>query len=211
MVAVAILTLTTNLFIIGHIILMLVVFAIFIGPAVMLFQWLTRDHDFYGYYSRRHQSLAEVVAIGIPPVPKGDTHLERLDILLRSNPSMEALLEASDGDVEEGVGPRRYKFDRFYHGSILGQPTGVLVKAFDKMPDSKDLDTLLDEATVFAEKKIIFISRAVALVTADVEDIDDEVYDHLIAQGRKTKTTGCALQLVMEVEGLYSLVPYVAM
>jgi hypothetical protein len=206
-----VLGLITGEYVLFHVILQIVVFAVFIAPAVVLFQWLSRDHDFYWYYSQRHQALEEVSSIGMPPVPDGKNHLKRFDKVLRANPILKELLGSKGGGIDKNVGRKGYRFSRYYHGTLFDRSTGILVKAMDRTPTTDDLDHLLEEADIFASKRGVHVSRVVALVTEDVEDISDEVYDHLIAQGRKTRPGECALQLVMEVDGLYSFVPYVAM
>jgi hypothetical protein len=211
LVAVTLLALIIGEYILLTVIVQIIAFAVFISPAIILFQWLTRDHDFYSYYSRRHQALTEVSAVGIPPVPDGKTPLGRFDTLLKSNPLIERMLGTEVGGVDKDVGRKGYRFSRFYHGTLFGERTGILIKEMEKVPGSEDLDRLLKEARKFGENKGVAISRVVALVTEEAEDITDEVYDHLIAQGKETRPGECALQLVMEVEGLYSFVPYVAM
>jgi len=206
-----ILGLITGEYVLLHVILQIIVFAVFIAPAVILFQWLSRDHDLYWYYSQRHQALEEVSSMGMPPVPKGKTHLKRFDKVLKANPILEELLASKGGGIEKDVGRKGYRFSKYYHGTLFNRSTGILVKVMERTPTSDELDHLREEAEIFAEREGDHISRVVALVTEDVEDINDEVYDHLIAQGRRTRPGECALQLVMEAEGLYSFVPYVAM
>ena len=210
LVAIAVIGLVTGLVFTYQLVAEIIVFAVFVSPAVLLFQALTRDLEFYQYYSRRHGALAEVSALGIPPVPEGKDHQERYGRFLRSLPYVDAMLRSPQGGVEKEPGRKGYHFSRLYHGMLGEEHVGILVKVFDKMPDREDLDLLLEEARTFGQKRGFVISRAVALVAADVDDVDDRLYDHIVELGRRTRPGDCALQLVMEVEGTYSMVPYVS-
>jgi hypothetical protein len=211
LVAGALFTLVMGDYALFHILLQIVVFAVFVGPGVLLFQWLSRDHDFYSYYGQRHLALEEVGALGIPPVPEGRSNLSRFDRFLKVNHVVRDMLSSEGGGVQKDVGRKGHRFSRFYHGTLHNQRVGILVSMTERAPSTDDLDILLEEAKIFGEREGAHISRVVALVTGDVKDISDDVYDHLITQGRRTRPGDCALQLVMEVEGLYSIVPYVAM
>jgi hypothetical protein len=187
------------------------IFAIFVGPAVHLYKDLSHDHEFYNYYTQRHQAVAEATAMGTPPVPEGKDHIARFDTFLRSVPAMDEMLSSPGGGVRKNIGKKGRRFDRLYHGPPSEDYGAILVRAIDGIPTRDDIDAILDEAKALAEEEGIDIARVVALVTADVEDIDDDLYEHIIEMGRRARPGECVLQLVMEVDGTYSLVPYVAM
>jgi hypothetical protein len=130
-------------------------------------------------------------------------------------PGVAAMITASDGGVRKNVGRKDFRFERLYHGPSPSGPgyDAILVKSLPKIPTRDDIDELLAEARELSEGEGIDICRVVALVAADMgdSDIDDELYEHIIEAGRKARPRDCVLQLVMEVEGTYSLVPYVAM
>jgi len=183
--------------------LQLAVFAFFVGPSILLFQGLSRDVAFYRYYSRRHRALSETAALGPPAVPAGRDHLERFDRYLRSGPH-------PPGKAEEGPGGPDPPFTRLYHGAGAGAGGAVVVKVFPAVPDREALDHLLAGAKDLGRAGRPAVSRAVALVAAEAVDLDDSLYEHIIELGRATPPGGCALQLAMEVDGTYSLVPYIA-
>ena len=213
MVAVMFHGLLTGSYITLQLVLELLVFAVFVGPAFMLLAEVSRDQAFYRYYKRRHRALADVTALGVPPVPEGETHLERFDSFLKGAPGVRDMLAAKDGKagVERNVGPDDFLFSRLYHGPVENEHTGILVKELERPPDIDMVHRLLDEAGMFGRERGLRISRVVALVTGDAEDVDDRVYEHIIEHGARTRPGECAIQLVMEVGGAYSMVPYVAL
>jgi hypothetical protein len=182
----------------------LVVFIVLAYPAVSLFGDITDDLRFYRYYSRRQRAITEAAAMGPAPVPAGSDPLSRFDRHLRSLPALKAMLEASGARAEDG--PGGFAATRLYSG----RGTTILVRLFGRVPDIAALDAFLSEADSLAAKHGISMSRAVALVAPGGPDIDDRTYDHLIGLGERTRPGGCALQLVMEVDGTYSMVPFVA-
>jgi len=182
----------------------LVVLIVLAYPAMSLFGDITDDLRFYRYYSRRHRAITMVASMGPAPVPEGPDPLVRFDRHLRSQPAVKAMLEASGAKTDDG--PEGMAATRLYSG----RGTGVLVKLFGRVPDSAALDAFLSDAEKLAAKRGISMSRAVALVAPGGPDIDDTTYDHLIGLGERTRPGGCALQLVMEVDGAYSMVPFVS-
>jgi len=188
----------------------LAVLAAFPGPALLLFKRLSRDVEFYRYYSRRHRAISEAAAVGPPPVPEGERPLERFESYLRSTPQVKKLLASAGARVEDGPAGPDPPFSRIYTGKVEGASTGILVRLFPEMPGSGELDRFLGEARAAAEKRGVALSRAVALVTADADKLDDSTYEHLLEVGRNTKPGECALQMVLEVDGAYSMVPFVA-
>jgi hypothetical protein len=182
----------------------LVVFIVLAYPAVSLFGNITDDLRFYRYYSRRHRAITGAAAMGPAPVPEGSDPLSRFDRHLRSLPALKAMLEASGARIEDE--PGGFAATRLYSG----QGTGILVRLFGRVPDIAALDAFLSEADSLAANRGISMSRAVALVAPDGPDLDDKTYDHLIGLGERTRPGRCALQLVMEVDGTYSMVPFVA-
>jgi hypothetical protein len=186
----------------------LAVFALFVGPAVALFGRLSRDLEFYRYYSRRHRALTEMAALGPPPMPAGQDPLARFDRFLRSVPVGKRLLAAPGSGIDDL--PDGGPYDRLYRGALDGAPSGIIVKVFRKMPTAALLDKFIADSRAVGTGKGPAISRAIALVAADVDDIDDALYEHIIELGKNTAPGETALQLVMEVGGAYSLVPYIA-
>lgn len=182
----------------------LAVLAFFAPPAGMLFRGLTSDLRFYRYYSRRYRAIAGAAAGGTPAVPEGPDPLSRFDRYVRSVPPVQAMLAAPDGKAEDGPGGA--PATRLYSG----RGAGILVRVFDEMPDPAALERYLAESGALSKKRGVALSRAVALVAPGGADLDDALYDRLIGLGEKGPPGGCALQLVMEVEGTYSMVPFVA-
>jgi len=211
LVALAVIGVLSGIYIIPQLVAEIIVFAIFVGPAVLLYQTLSRDMEFYHYYSRRHAALAEMASVGIPPVPEGKDHLERYMRFLKGLPAVKALLSSPEGGVEKEPGRKGYAFSRLVHGTVGKEQKGIVVKVYDKVPDREELGLLMEEARAFGQRRGMSIRLAVALVAADVDDLSDRVYEHVIEEGRRTRVGDVALQLVMEVEGTYSMVPYVAM
>jgi|GEM_PF-2031220 len=211
LVALAVIGVVSGIYVIPQLVAEIIVFGIFVGPAMMMYQSLSRDMEFYQYYSRRHAALAEVASVGIPPVPEGKDHLERYMGFIKGLPAVKALLTSSEGGVEKEPGRKGFTFSRLVHGVVHDKHKGIVVKVYDKVPDREELGLLVQEAHAFGERRGISIRLAVALVAADVDDLDDKVYDHVIEVGRRTRSADVALQLVMEVEGTYSMVPYVAL
>ena len=181
----------------------LAVLAFFAVPSVALFRALGRDLHFYRYYSRRQRAMTEAAAVGPSPVPEGADPMARFDQYIRSVPLVNALLAAPGGKVEEG--PDGAPATRLY----LGPGNGILVRLFDRMPGIEELDLHLAGSSALAKKRGIALSRAVALVAPGGRDLDDALYDHVIGLGERTRPGDCALQLVMEVDGTYSMVPFV--
>lgn len=188
----------------------LAVLAVFPWPAILLFKKLTRDLAFYHYYSRRHRAISEAAAVGPPPVPEGPSALKRFDRYLRSTPAVKALLATPGGGVEDAPDGPEVPYSLLYSGGRDGSRAGILVRLFPDMPDGARLDRFIDEARSLGKKRGIALSRAVALVAADADDIDDSLYEHILDIGRTTMPGECALQMVMEAGGAYSMVPYVA-
>jgi hypothetical protein len=181
----------------------LAVLSFFAIPAVVLFRALTRDLQFYRYYSRRHRAISEAAAVGPASVPEGADPMARFDRYLRDFPPVKAMLAAPGGKVEEVLDGS--PSTRLYRGN----GTGLLVRLFDTVPDIAAVKVLLAEAEVLAKKRGLTLSRAVALVAPDGPDLDNDTYDHIIELGERTRPGDCALQLVMEVDGTYSMVPFV--
>jgi hypothetical protein len=182
----------------------LVVFVVLAYPAASVFGDLSGDLRFYRYYSRRHRAITEIAATGPAPVPEGSDPLFRYDRHLRALPAMKSMLEGPGGKVEEC--PEGLAGTRLYSG----RGSGILVRPFGQVPDTAALDAFRSEAILLAQKRAIRSFRAVALVASGAPDVDDATYDHLVGLGERTPPGGCALQLVMEVEGTYSMVPFVA-
>ena len=203
--------------------LQLVVMAAFAAPSLMLLSDLSRDLGFYRYYSRRQRAIAEAAAVGSPRVPKGKDILERLDLYLKGIPAVGELLASPGGGAEDGKGegpwapaegaaggPANGPAWRLYRGRRKGAPEALVVKVFGHLPDRKELDAYLSSARQYCKQNGLSLLRAVALVAADAEHLDDDVYDHVVELGTRTGSGEGALQLVMEVEGAYSMVPFIA-
>jgi hypothetical protein len=181
----------------------LVLLVVLAVPVAWLFRDLSGDLRFYRYYSRRQRAIAEAAAAGPAPVPEGPDALARFDRHLRSAPQFKALLAARDARAEDS--PEGAAGARLYSGD----GAGILVRPFERPPGISALEALLGEAGALAGKRGLYIFRAVALVGPGGPDLDNATYDHVIGLGERTRPGGCALQLVMEVEGVYSMVPFV--
>jgi len=181
----------------------LVVFVVVAFPALYIFGDISEDLRFYKYYTRRHRAIAAAAARGPAPVPAGPDPLSRFDGHLRSLPAVRMMLEAPGGRAEDipGKAPARI---------YQGRGTGIVVRLFERVPDDAALDAFRSEAASLARERGFAILRAVALVAPGGPDLDDATYDHIIGLGERTRPGECALQLVMEVDGTYSMVPFVA-
>ncbi len=182
----------------------LVVLVVLAYPAVALFGDLSADLGFYRYYSRRQRAIAEAAAGGLPPVPAGADPMARFDRYLRGLQAVRAMLDAPGGNVVDG--PEGAPVTRLYSG----RGPATLVRLFDRVPDIAALDAFLSEAGLLAGKRGLALSRAVALVATGGPDLDNATYEYIIGLGERTRPGECALQLVMEVDGTYSMVPFVA-
>jgi hypothetical protein len=211
LVALAVIGLLSGIYLMPQLIAEIIVFGVFVGPALLMNQSLSKDMEFYQYYSRRHAALAEVAAVGISPVPEGKDHLARYMEFVKGLPAVKELLSSPQSGVEKDPGRKGYTFSRLVHGTVRDGHKGIVIKVFDKVPDREELGLLVQEAHAFGERRQMSIRLAVALVAAEVDDLDDKVYDYVVETGRRTRSADVALQLVMEVEGTYSMVPYVAL
>jgi hypothetical protein len=181
----------------------LVVIVVLAYPAAALFRDLSGDLGFYRYYSRRQRAIAEAAAAGPAPVPEGPDALARFDRYLRSSPQFRPLLSARDSRAEDSTegaaGARLYS----------GDGAGMLVRPYDRMPDIAALEAFLSDAKALARQRGLYLFRAVALVGPGGPDLDNATYDHVIALGENTRPGECALQLVMEIDGGYSMAPFI--
>lgn len=161
---------------------------------------------FVRYFVSRVRALEVFEDEGVMPVPPGDDTLDRLEYCLVGRGYAEA--ESRSAEALEGSSGKRHAFDM-----VLGGPgERVLVRTYEGTPGIDDLRGLRRSAKDVARREGALPLRIVALVSEDLDDldIDDVVYDYLMEhpilddEGERTRS----LQIVAEVEGYYSVLPF---
>ena len=161
---------------------------------------------FINHFITRVGTLETFESQGPIPVPDGDTVLTRFAgcVLVRHGLGDE---KVGPGELQ-GVSGDKHSFDL-----VLGGPKErVLVRAFERTPGIDDVRDLRTAAEDVARRDGKLPLRVVALVSADLDDldVDDIVYDYLMEhpildeRGEWAKS----LQIVAEVEGYYSVLPF---
>ncbi len=182
-----------------------------LAPLVgLLLRGLKRDLDFYRYYARRQRAVSEVAALGPPGVPEGRDALERYELFLRSSPGPCGPCESTGLSSEEVSCGADLPPSRLYMWRSGASKRGALVTVFDRVPRREELEQLLQEARGIRSERGVVVERAVALLSTGAGEVSDDLYDYIIELGERTPRGAPALQLVIEVEGAYSMVPYIA-
>ena len=169
---------------------------------------LVEAQKFLRYYVTRVEALEAFEAQGPVPVPEGDSALDRFRHCLVMT---HAVKSAGEGPGElVGASGESHPFD-----AIMGGPRSrVLVRTLDHIPRIEEVKMLWHAADDVAKKDGRLPRRVVVLVTADMDelDVDDIVYDFLMehpledVRGERVRS----LQIVAEVEGRYSVLPFTA-
>jgi len=174
-----------------------------LASAVLL---LVETQRFINYFIGRVTALETFEAQGPVPVPAGDSVMDRFTHCL-----MVKGLAVEGGMVKGdllGASGQRYSFDM-----VLGEAgERVLVRTFDEPPNIDQVRDLRTAAEDVARREGELPVRVVALLTRETDDldVDDIVYDYLMEhpilddQGERAKS----LQIVAEVEGYYSVLPF---
>jgi hypothetical protein len=160
---------------------------------------------FLAYVNSRVEALEAFEEQPPISVPEGDTTLERLtECLLYSGKAHGPVLGASE---LKGI-KDSHRFDQ-----ILGERGDrVLVRAFDHVPSTEELRALRTSSEDVAKKEGTLPRRVVALIDAEIDDleIDDETYEFLMESPilDEAGERGKSVQIVAEVEGHYSVLPF---
>lgn len=161
---------------------------------------------FISHFIARVRALEAFESEGPVPVPEGEGALDRLAacVLARHGTG-----PREDGPVElEGASGQARPFDM-----VMGGPgERVLVRAFDGVPAIDEVRDLRTAAEDVARREGRLPLMVVALVRGDLDDldVDDVVYDFLMEhpildrRGERARS----LQIVAEVEGHYSVLPF---
>jgi hypothetical protein len=175
----------------------------FLSVSVLL---LIETNRFVQYFKARIRALEVFEAQGPIPVPMGDTPLDRLAVLMQAT-------GMSDGpergpETLKGASGSDHSFDL-----VLGDAGDrVLVRKYGSIPGIEELRDLRAAAEDVAKNDGALPLRIVALVDVEIDDLDVEeiVYDFLMEHpimddlGERARS----LQIVAEVEGHYSVLPF---
>ena len=175
----------------------------FLGSSVLL---LIETNRFVQYYVARTRALEVFEAQGPVPVPPGETPLDRLAVCMLAT-GMAENLEGGPGTLK-GISGNDHSFDL-----VLGDAGDrVLVRRYGSIPGIEELRDLRAAAEDVAKRDRALPLRIVALVGVEIDDLDVEeiVYDFLMEHpimddlGERARS----LQIVAEVEGHYSVLPF---
>ncbi len=176
---------------------------VFLGVSVLL---LMETNRFVQYFVARTRALEVFEAQGPVPVPPGETPLDRLAVCMLAT-GMADDLEGGPGTLK-GASGNDHSFDL-----VLGDAGDrVLVRRYGSIPGIEELRDLRAAAEDVAKKDGALPLRIVALVGVEIDDLDVEeiVYDFLMEHpimddlGERARS----LQIVAEVEGHYSVLPF---
>jgi hypothetical protein len=161
---------------------------------------------FISYFITRVSALETFEAQGPIPVPDGKDALDRFaNCVMSRDPTMEG--DRVAGELV-GASGQKYSFDL-----VIGEPGGrVLVRTFKDVPGIDEVRDLRTAAEDVTHKEGGLPLRVVALVIGEMDDLDvhDVVYDYLMEhpilddKGERGKS----LQIVAEVEGYFSVLPF---
>lgn len=175
----------------------------FLAVTVLL---LVEAQRFVHWFIARVEALEAFEGQGPLPVPAGADAMERL----RASALIAGLVERPERVTGElrGTSGDLHSFDL-----VLGDPgERVLVRAFETVPRIDQVRELRMAAEDVANREGELPLRVVALVTADLDDldVDEAVYDYLmehpVLNGAEDRAR--SLQIVAEVEGYYSVLPF---
>lgn len=167
---------------------------------------LVEAQRFIDYFIARVAALETFESQGPMPVPEGKTVLERFAGCMLVRHGLEGRGEGA-GRLE-GASGQVHSFDL-----TMGGPTErVMVRTYDRAPSIQEVRDLRNAAEDVARNDGKLPLRVVALVRGELDDldVDDVVYDYLMehpildARGEWARS----LQIVAEVEGYYSVLPF---
>jgi hypothetical protein len=167
---------------------------------------LVETQRFVDYFIARVAALETFESQGPMPVPEGASALERFAGCMLARHGV----EGRKGPAERIVGAsgEEHSFDM----TMGGPKERVLVRTFDKVPGIQDVRDLRNAAEDVARRDGKLPLRVVALVKEEVDDldVDDVVYDYLMEHPILDERGEWArsLQIVAEVEGYYSVLPF---
>jgi hypothetical protein len=161
---------------------------------------------FINHFIFRVSALETFESQGPVPVPEGATPLERFAGCVLSRHGVDA--EGRGAGEVKGASGGMHAFDL-----VMGGPgERVLVRTFDKVPDIHEVRDLRSAAEDVARRDGELPMRVVALVEEGLEDLDvsDVVYDYLMEHPilDERGEISRSLQIVAEVEGYYSVLPF---
>ncbi|UCC93565.1 MAG: hypothetical protein JSW25_02570, partial [Thermoplasmata archaeon] len=167
---------------------------------------LVEAQRFVTYFITRVEALEAFEASGPTPVPEGKDVLERFASCAIAK-NLDGKAERRSGDLQ-GASGNRYAFDL-----VLGGPgERILVRQYDEVPTIDQVRELRTAAEDVAHKEGELPLRVVMLVEKGVDDldVDDVVYDYLMEHPilDDVEEQARSLQIVFEVEGYYSVLPF---
>jgi len=176
---------------------------VFLGASVML---LIETNRFTQYFKARIRALEVFEAQGPVPVLPGETPLERFTVCMLAT-GMTEDRKGGPGTLK-GTSGQDHSFDL-----VLGDAGDrVLVRIFGSVPGIEELRDLRAAAEDVAKKDGALPLRIVALVGVEIDDLDVEeiVYDFLMEHPimDDLEERARSLQIVAEVEGHYSVLPF---
>ncbi len=169
---------------------------------------LIEAQRFSGYFVSRVRTLATFEAQGPVPVPPGETSLDRLTVCLTAK-GLADHLERGPGTLT-GASGEVHSFDLV----LGGAGERLLVRTYERIPGIEDLRDLRTAAEDVTRKDGALPVRIVALVGVEIDDldVDDIVYDYLMDHPivDDMEERARSLQIVAEVEGYYTVLPFTA-
>jgi hypothetical protein len=160
---------------------------------------------FLEYFSARVEALESFEDQPPVPVPDGATTLERFTAcLLYSGKAHGPVLGPCNVSGTTG----EQTFDQ-----VLGERGDrVLVRVFGRVPSEEELRDLRAAAEDVARREGDLPRRVVALVDSELDDldVDDDTYEFLMESPilDEVGERGRSVQIVAEVEGHYSVLPF---
>ncbi len=174
--------------------------------------FLVEAQRFFRYFTHRHRAL-EALETAVPvPVPSGPDALARYMshmVDIDEVPGREPGERERPAKVElEGASGARHAFD----AALGDEEELLLVRVFTRPPGIGEVRALRKSAEDVARRTGHAPRRIVALVDGAGGEVDltDEVYEFVMENPIEDPTTGSlrTVQIVIEVEGYYSLVPF---
>jgi hypothetical protein len=161
---------------------------------------------FINHFILRVSALETFESQGPVPVPQGGTALERFAGCVISRQGVDG--EGRSAGELEGASGNAHAFDL----TMGGPEERVLVRAFEGVPTIHQVRDLRTAAEDVARRDGGLPLRVVALVEEEQDDldVDDVVYDYLMEHPILDERGEMArsLQIVAEVEGYYSVLPF---
>jgi hypothetical protein len=161
---------------------------------------------FITHFIFRVTALETFESQGPVPVPEGETALERFAGCVISRQGVDG--EGRSAGELKGASGDAHAFDL----AMGGPDDRVLVRTFDRVPTIDQVRDLRTAAEDVARRDGELPLRVVALVGNELDDLDvsDVVYDYLMEHPILDERGEMArsLQIVAEVEGYYSVLPF---